>query len=53
LENNQTGITIGGGLTTYEAAQAAVITALYAGNLTYLDDLTNSGERGLLQPTNK
>ncbi|MDI6810009.1 MAG: hypothetical protein QME66_13760, partial [Candidatus Eisenbacteria bacterium] len=53
LENNQKGINMGAGLATRAAAQAAVINALNAGNLTYLDDLTNSGERGLLQPTNK
>ena len=53
LENNQKGINMGAGLTTRAAAQAAVIGAVGTGNLTYLDDVTNSGERGLLQPTNK
>jgi len=53
LENNQKGINMGAGLTTRAQAQAAVIAALAAGNLTYLDSLPNAGEDGLLQPTNK
>lgn len=53
LENNQKGINMGAGLTTRASGQAAVINALTNGNLTYFDDLANSGECGLLQPTNK
>jgi hypothetical protein len=54
--NNAEGRRIGGGLpadATRAQVQGAVIGALNAGKLRYLDDLGNAQERGSIQPSNK
>jgi hypothetical protein len=54
--NNADGRRIAGGLpadATRAQVQDAVIGALNAGDLRYLDDLENAQERGLIQPSNK
>ena len=56
MENNLHGRTIAGGLPPNPSrtdCQDAVISALNAGTLTILDDLTNPNEVGLLQPSNE
>lgn len=54
--NNAAGRSIAGALpadATRAQVQDAVIGALNAGDLRYLDDLGNAQERGLIQPSNK
>ncbi len=56
MENNAHGRSIAGGLPpdpNRTTCQNAVISALNTGTLTILDDLTNSNEIGLLQPSNQ
>lgn len=56
MENNAQGRSIAGGLPpnpSRTVCKNAVISASNAGTLTILDDLTNSNEVGLLQPSNQ